>query len=108
MSEFQRRDFLTGAAALAAAATLAAEQTAVGGDPSFMNNVPDPVLAGKELPTFKFQLEKSTGKVIGGSSGKEATVEQLPISKGIAGVSISIPARCASCTGIPRPTNGNT
>ena len=52
------------------------------------NNVPDPLLAGKELPTFKFELEKSVGKVIGGSVGREATVEQLPISKGIAGVSM--------------------
>jgi oxalate decarboxylase len=52
------------------------------------NNVPDPLLAGKELPTFKFELEKSAGKVIGGSVGREATVEQLPISKGIAGVSM--------------------
>jgi oxalate decarboxylase len=51
-------------------------------------NVPDPLLAGKELPTFKFELEKSAGKVIGGSVGREATVEQLPISKGIAGVSM--------------------
>ena len=40
-----------------------------------MNNVPDPSLAGKELPTFKFALEKSDGKVIGGSYGKEATVD---------------------------------
>jgi len=54
----------------------------------FKNNVPDPLLAEKELPTFKFELDKSQGKVIGGSSGKEATVEQLPISKGIAGVSM--------------------
>jgi Cupin len=29
------------------------------GDPSFQNNVPDPILAGEELPTFKFELEKS-------------------------------------------------
>jgi oxalate decarboxylase len=55
-----------------------------------MNNVPDPVAAGKELPTFKFALEKSKGKVIGKSFGKEATVEQLPISKGIAGVSMKM------------------
>ena len=54
------------------------------------NNVPDPLLSGKELPTFKFALEKSAGKVIGGSFGKEATVEQLPISKGIAGVSMRL------------------
>ena len=57
---------------------------------SFKNNVPDPLLAGDELPTFKFELEKSEGKVIGGSYGKEATVKQLPISKGIAGVSMKL------------------
>jgi oxalate decarboxylase len=56
----------------------------------FKNNVPDPLLSGKELPTFKFALEKSTGKVDGGSFGKEATVEQLPISKGLAGVSMRL------------------
>ncbi len=59
-----------------------------GGHVSFQNNVPDPVASGKELPTFKFELEKSEGRVIGGSYGKEATVLQLPISKAIAGVSM--------------------
>src|ERR1700730_13768181 len=59
-----------------------------GGDVSFQNNVPDPVTSGKELPTFKFELEKSQGRVMGGSYGKEATVVQLPISKAIAGVSM--------------------
>ena len=54
------------------------------GDLSFQNNVPDPLLAGKELPSFKFELDKSKGKVLGKSFGKEITVEQLPISKGIA------------------------
>ena len=92
MSDFQRREFLTGAAALAAAATaaLAGTRPAEAGDPSFANNVPDPLLAGEDLPTFKFALEKSEGKVIGKSSGKEATVKQLPISKGIAGVSMRL------------------
>jgi hypothetical protein len=33
----------------------------------FKNNVPDPLLSGKELPTFKFALEQSEGKVMGGS-----------------------------------------
>src|SRR6202051_1157856 len=60
------------------------------GDLSFQNNVPDPLLAGNELPTFKFELEKSKGKVLGNSFGKEVTVEQLPISKGIAGVSMQL------------------
>jgi oxalate decarboxylase len=92
MSSFPRRDLLTGAAAFAAAATISfvKSEDAAGGDPSFMNNVPDPLLADKELPTFKFALESSEGKVIGKSSGKEATVEQLPISKGIAGVSMKL------------------
>src|SRR6266513_2629210 len=59
-------------------------------DLSFQNNVPDSLLSGKELPTFKFELEKSTGKVMGNSFGKEATVDQLPIAKGIAGVSMQL------------------
>jgi oxalate decarboxylase len=60
------------------------------GDNSFRNNLPDPLLSGQELPTFKFELEKSKGKVLGNSFGKEVTVEQLPISKGIAGVSMQL------------------
>jgi len=91
MYDVKRREVLAGTVGLASAALAATAVTpALAGDPSFMNNVPDPLLSGKELPTFKFELEKSTGKVIGGSSGKEATVEQLPISKGIAGVSMRL------------------
>jgi oxalate decarboxylase len=60
------------------------------GELSFQNNVPDSLLAGKELPSFKFELEKSKGKVSGNSFGKEATVAQLPISKGLAGVSMQL------------------
>src|SRR3954468_18109433 len=92
MSDFQRREFLTGATAFAAGVTaaLASTRRAEAGDPSFMNNVPDPLVSGKELPTFKFALEKSKAKVIGKSSAREATVEQLPISKGIAGVSMQL------------------
>ena len=96
MFTFQRREFLTGAGALgaAAAATALGTPRALAGDPSFMNNVPDPLLSGKELPTFKFELEKSQGRVIDGSYGKEVTVEQLPISKGIAGVSMKLQPGC--------------
>ncbi|MBM4073029.1 MAG: cupin domain-containing protein [Planctomycetes bacterium] len=92
MSDLQRRDFVAGAAALAAATGigLVAGDAVDAGDPSFMNNVPDPLLANKELPTFKYALEKSKGRVIGQSYGKEATVEQLPISKGLAGVSMRL------------------
>jgi oxalate decarboxylase len=92
MSHFHRRDFLTGAAALAAGVTagLVGARRVEAGDPSFMNNVPDPLLSGKELPTFKFALEKSKGRVVGGSTAKQASVEELPISKGIAGVSMGL------------------
>src|SRR3984893_2784500 len=92
MSHLQRRDFLTGAAAFAAGVTaaLAGTRRAEAGDPSYMNNVPDPLVSGKELPTFKFALEKSKAKIIGKSTAREATVEQLPISKGIAGVSMGL------------------
>src|SRR5207249_6487936 len=91
MSDLQRRDFLAGTAGLAASTILIATRTAKAGDPSFMNNVPDPLLSGKELPTFKFALEKSKGgRVDGKSYSKEATVHQLPISKGIAGVTMGL------------------
>jgi len=76
------------AAAIAGLTGIAAPATA--DDFPFANNVPDPLLARKELPTFKFELEKSTGRVDRGSFGKEATVEQLPISKGLAGVSMRL------------------
>src|SRR5260370_34570994 len=92
MSEAHRRGFLEGAAGLAAAAGLFAGKTAEAGDPSFMNNVPDPLLTGKQLPTFKFALEASKGREANGSSAKEATVTQLPISKGIAGVTMRLSA----------------
>jgi oxalate decarboxylase len=88
VEDLTRRGFIGSAAAVAAlwSAQMADAQT----DFAFKNNVPDPLLAGEELPTFKFELEKSTGKVIGQSFGKEATVKQLPISKGIAGVSMKL------------------
>src|SRR5690348_15641409 len=92
MSNFDRREFLAGTAAFAAATTawMGGTREVAAGDPSFMNNVPDPLLGDKELPSFKYALEKSEGKVVGNSSGKEATVLQLPISKGIAGVSMRL------------------
>src|SRR5271166_4120619 len=92
MSDFPRRDFMAAAAGFAAATavTMVGTRRADAGDPSFMNNVPDPFLSCKDLPTFKFELEKSEAKVIGKSTAREATVEQLPISKGIAGVSMKL------------------
>lgn len=70
MSSFLRRDLLAGAAAIAAAATMGfmRSEEAAGGDASFTNNIPDPLLSGTELPAFKFALEKSKAKVIGKKS----------------------------------------
>ncbi|WP_435015335.1 cupin domain-containing protein [Tundrisphaera sp. TA3] len=89
-----RRGFMGTAASAAGMASLAAARSnqADAGevDFAFKNNVPDDLLDGRELPTFKFALDRSEGKVIGGNSGKEATVKQLPISKGIAGVSMKL------------------
>src|ERR1700681_2905499 len=92
MSDLHRRDFLAGTAAIAAGVTagLIATKTAQAGDPSFMNNIPDPLLTGAELPTFKFALEASRGRESSGCSAKESTVTQLPISKGIAGVTMRL------------------
>ena len=92
MTMLHRREFLTAAAVAtaAAAAALAPSEQASAGDPSFMNNVPDPLLSDADLPAFTYALEQSEGKVIGNNFGKEATVEQLPISKGLAGVSMQL------------------
>jgi oxalate decarboxylase len=88
MSDVTRRQFIGSAAT--AAALMGMNSADAAADFAFKNNVPDPLLSGTELPTFKFELEKSEGKVVGNSSGKESTVEQLPIAKGIAGVSMRL------------------
>jgi hypothetical protein len=86
MSDLTRRTFLGASAAAAGLAAAAADGRA---DIGAVNR-PDPLLDGKELPTFRFALERSEGKVIGGNEAREATVKQLPISKGIAGVSMRL------------------
>jgi oxalate decarboxylase len=44
----------------------------------------------EELPTFRFAMEQQKGRVTEGGSAKEATVKQLPISTGLAGVSMRL------------------
>ena len=83
-SDVSRRAFL-GAAALAAGA-LGGEAAAEDLKPPYG---PSAVSEG-ELPTFRFALEASPAKVIGGNSAREATVKQLPISQGLAGVSMRL------------------
>jgi oxalate decarboxylase len=43
-----------------------------------------------ELPTFRYAIENQKGRVTEGGSAKEATVKQLPVSTGIAGVSMRL------------------
>jgi len=74
------------AAAVAAAATanLVGTRRAEAGDPSFTNNVPtrcSPKTSCRPSSSPWRSRRQGDRK----SSGKEATVEQLPISKGIAG-----------------------
>jgi oxalate decarboxylase len=85
MSDVTRRGFLLASAAAGAAGMASAQPM-----PNATANKPDPLLDGDELPTFRFALEKSAGKVVAGNSAREATVKQLPISKGIAGVSMRL------------------
>jgi oxalate decarboxylase len=61
-----------------------------GGDTSFHNNVPKPILSQKTLPSFKFELEKTTGKQENESFGKEANAANFPISEDLAGVSMKL------------------
>jgi oxalate decarboxylase len=82
-----RREFLAG---VAGRAGVVAATDATAGSTTFLNNVPDPLLDGDELPTFTFALEASSGRTLAGSYGKEATVRQLPVSKGLAGVSMRL------------------
>jgi oxalate decarboxylase len=87
MPDLTRRGFLL-SSTLAAAGL--AEEKEVQTTPTTLANKPDPLLDGDELPTFRFTLEKSEAKVNGGNSAREATVKQLPISKGMAGVSMRL------------------
>ncbi len=41
-----------------------------------------------ELPDFRFALEDQPGKVVAAGSAKQVTVEEMPISEGLAGVSM--------------------
>jgi oxalate decarboxylase len=76
MSELNRRQML-GAAALAAGLAAAPGKA-------------DAAEAKEELPTFRYPLEEQKGRITEGGSAKEATVKQLPISTGLAGVSMRL------------------
>jgi oxalate decarboxylase len=86
MSDITRRIFMASTASAAAVPAIKANEKIGIQSP----NQPDPLLDGATLPTFRFALEKSEAKIVGGNSAREATVRQLPISKGIAGVSMHL------------------
>jgi oxalate decarboxylase len=86
MSEHTRRGFL-GTAAFAAALT---GDATIRADAAEANDQAGAGAGDEELPTFRFALDESRAKVVGGNSAREATVKQLPISKGIAGVSMRL------------------
>jgi len=90
MSEFSRRNVLEAAAAggmLAAAG--GTEALAQGqGQPWFGPTAP--LLAGKELPSFRFNLGAITPKTWEGGWAKQATVAEFPVSEKLAGVLMSL------------------
>jgi oxalate decarboxylase len=77
MSELNRRQMFGAAAVLAGGLAVTAEHAEAGEEK-------------EELPTFRFAMEQQKGRITEGGSAKEATVKQLPISTGIAGVSMRL------------------
>jgi oxalate decarboxylase len=79
MSEFNRRQ-LIGAAVIAATGLAANSSQAEAAEKE----------KDEELPTFRYALEQQNGRITEGGLAKEATVKQLPISTGLAGVSMRL------------------
>lgn len=77
MSEFNRREVI-GAASLVASGLAVSSSWA------------EPAEKHEELPTFRYRMEQQKGRITEGGSAKEATVKQLPISTGLAGVSMRL------------------
>jgi oxalate decarboxylase len=76
MSELSRRQVI-GAGAVACGLAAARSQA-------------EPAAKEAELPTFRYAMEQQKGRVTEGGSAKEATVKQLPLSTGLAGVSMRL------------------
>ncbi|MDR3638184.1 MAG: cupin domain-containing protein [Isosphaeraceae bacterium] len=84
MTDFTRRGFL-GTAALVAGA-VGIEAAAAEDDPRSYKHKEDL----EALPNFHYAMEASHARVTEGGSAREATIKQLPISKGLAGVSMRL------------------
>ena len=110
MSDPQRREFLAAAAAIASMATLAGTQSAIAGDPSFMNNVPDPA-PGRQGAA---DVQVRAGEVGRQGDRQAASARRRPSSscrspRGSPAFRCgSSRARCASCTGTPPPPSGRS
>ena len=88
MSEFSRREMLSAAAAGGMAAAAIGTDGLAEGQPPFG---PTPlVLAGAQLPSFRFQLGAVAPKTWNGGWAKEATVAEFPVSEKLAGVLMSL------------------
>jgi len=88
MTEFSRRNLLGAAAAGSVIAAAAAAAAVADGQPPW--GPTPPVLAGKDLPSFRFQLGAVTPKRWEGGWAKEATVAEFPVSEKLAGVLMSL------------------
>ena len=87
MSEQTRRGFIGTAGLAAGAAGMAA---AAGAAEQAGQTYQRKHERSEELPTFRFAMEQNTGHVTAGGSARQATVKELPISKGLAGVSMRL------------------
>jgi oxalate decarboxylase len=88
MSEFSRRDMLSAAAAGGMIAAATSTDGLAEGQPPF--GPTPPVLAGAQLPSFRFQLGAVAPKSWNGGWAKEATVTEFPVSEKLAGVLMSL------------------
>ena len=88
MSEFSRRDMLSAAAAGGMVAAATSTDGLAEGQPPF--GPTPPVLAGAQLPSFRFQLGAVAPKSWNGGWAKEATVAEFPVSEKLAGVLMSL------------------
>jgi oxalate decarboxylase len=78
MSELNRRQMMSAAVAGSLAAA------------SVHTDAAEKAEKHEELPTFRFAMEDQQGRITEGGYAREATVKQLPISKGLAGVSMRL------------------
>ena len=88
MSKFSRREMLSAAAAGGMIAAATSTDGLAEGQPPF--GPTPPVLAGAQLPSFRFQLGAVAPKTWNGGWAKEATVAEFPVSEKLAGVLMSL------------------